>query len=212
MIIAILLIWYLGRYPHIDTGALQKSLQKLPLFYSGIVFIALYVVITFFVFFSKDVFWLTGALSFGVIYSTLFICIAEVINAFILFYLARHLGRAYIEKSLSQKYRHLDERLGNINFFWLFIFRVAPLIPYRFLDLAVGLTKVHFRRYILAVILGSPIKMFWIQYILSGLGKSIFDNPYALVGYFLNNKSLLMFSFMYFVLFILVALKIRPKD
>lgn len=211
LILAVFLLWYLGRYFHIDTQAIQKSLQRFPLFYSGIIYVVLYVIVTFFVFFSKDVFWLMAAVLFGPLLSALFICIAEIINAFILFYLARSLGRAYIEKRLSEKYKKLDEKLGNINFSWLLIFRIAPLIPYRFLDLAAGLTRIHFRRYLAAVILGSPFKIFWIQYVLFGVGINTF-NPYALAEYFLDNKTLFIFSLVYIMLVIAVVVKIRGKD
>jgi uncharacterized membrane protein YdjX (TVP38/TMEM64 family) len=168
--------------------------------------------VTFFVFFSKDVFWLMGAVLFGVTLSTVLICIAEVINAAVLFNLARHLGRAYVQKKVTGRYKELDEKLGRINFFWLFVFRAAPLIPYRFMDLGAGLTRIHFRRYITAVILGSPVKMFWIQYILYGVGKSIFDNPAVLVDYFVNNKGLLLISLVYVALVIMAVVKIESKD
>ena len=212
LVLAIASIWFFGRFLHIDTQAIEKNLKAFPLVYSSVLYIILYVIITFFIFFSKDVFWLMGAVLFGAALSTLFICIAEVINAFILFNLARRFGRAYVEKSISEKYKHLDEKLGRINFFWLFIFRAAPLIPYRFLDLGAGLTRINFRKYLSAVIIGLPVKMFWIQYILYGVGKNIINNPYALVEYFLHNKALLLFSTVYILLIILVVLKIEEKD
>lgn len=149
---------------------------------------------------------------FGAYYSALFISVAETINAFILFYLARRFGRAYVEKRMSQKYKKLDEKLGRVNFSWLFIFRVAPLIPYRFLDLAAGLTKMSFKKYILAVTLGTPLKMFWIQYVLTGVGNRIFKDPNAVVEYFLGNTTLFMLSFIYLLLVILVVLKMRFEE
>jgi uncharacterized membrane protein YdjX (TVP38/TMEM64 family) len=79
------------------------------------------------------------------------------------------------------------------------------------MDLAAGLTKISFRKYLLAVIIGSPVKIFWIQYVLSGVGKSILNNPYVLVEYFLNNKFFLFFSFIYIILVISVAIKISSK-
>ena len=212
LVLVIASIWFFGRFLHINTQGIEKSLRAFPLVYSSVLYIALYVIITFFIFFSKDVFWLMGAVLFGVALSTLFICIAEVINACILFNLARRFARAYVEKSISEKYKHLDEKLGRVNFFWLFIFRAAPLIPYRFLDLGAGLTRINFRKYLAAVIIGSPIKMFWIQYILYGVGKNIINNPYVLVGYFLHNKTLLLFSMVYLLLIILVVLKIEEKN
>jgi len=212
LVIAFLLLWYLGRYFNIDTQALERSLARYPLFYSGIIFIILYVIVTFFVFFSKDLFWLVSAVLFGAFYSTLFICIAEIVNAFILFYLARYLGRAYVRKSLKGRFKELDEKLAKVNLFWLFIFRAAPLIPYRFLDLAAGLTNIRFRRYILAVALGTPIKTFWIQYVLTGVGKNLYKNPYATVEFFLSNKILFISSIIYSLLIILVVLKIKYKN
>jgi len=212
LIIALILLWYLGRFFNIDTQALQRSLGRYPLFLSGLLYIILYVVVTFFIFFSKDLFWLLGAVLFGAFYSTIFIYVSEVINAFILFYLSRVLGRAYVEQSLKGKYRQLDERLTKINFFWLFIFRAAPLVPYRFLDLAAGLTRISFRKYIAAVVLGTPIKTYWIQYILTGVGRNIYNNPYAVAEYLLNNKTVLLFSLIYALLVILVVLKIKQKD
>jgi uncharacterized membrane protein YdjX (TVP38/TMEM64 family) len=121
------------------------------------------------------------------------------------------LGRAYVEKKLAGKYRYLDEKLGKVDFFWLFIFRAAPLIPYRFLDLAAGLTSIRFSRYLAAVIFGSPFKMFWIQYILAGVGYSIFKEPLSLVEYFLSNRTLFMFSFIYVIFVIVVIIKLKYK-
>jgi uncharacterized membrane protein YdjX (TVP38/TMEM64 family) len=170
------------------------------------------VVVTFFVWLSKDFFWLAGALLFGAVFSALLVWIAEIINAFILFYLARCLGRGYVERSLAERYRKLDGKLGDLSFIWLFIFRAAPLIPYRFMDLASGLTRMPFKRYLAAVILGSAFKIFWLQYVLAGVGKSVFDNPAVIIEYFLSNKTLLMLSLIYPIFVIAVWLKIKAKD
>lgn len=212
LIIALSLFWYLGRYFRIDTEALQRSLARFPLFYSGILFVILYVIVTFFVWLSKDVFKLIAAVLFGAYLSTLLIWIAEIINAFILFYLTRYLGRGFVEKSLEKRYKNLDKRLSNINFFWLFLFRTVPLIPFRFLDVALGLTNISFRRYLIVVILGSPLRIFWLQYIVASVGKGIFNNPYALVEYLLSNKILLMFSWIYLILVLFVAIKFKKRN
>lgn len=209
LIILLIFIWYLGRFFKIDIEALGNALKKFPVFYSSLVYIILYVIITFLVIFSKDIFYILGAVLFGPALSAFLIYIAETINAFILFHLARILGRAYVEKRLQEKYKKLDETLGKISFFWLFLLRSVPLIPYRFLDLGAGLTKINFKKYLLAVILASPLKLFWIQYILSGVGKNIFKDPYALVEYFLSNKNLFLFSLVYIVVVITVAIKIN---
>ena len=212
LIICLILLWYLGRLLRIDTEALGKFLNRFPVLYSGIIYVAFYVIVTFFIFFSKDIFWVAGAVAFGAYLSTLLIYIAEIINAFILFHLARYLGRNFVEHYLKKKSEGLDDRLANINFFWLFIVRLVPLIPYRFLDLGVGLTKIRFKRYLAAVLLATPIRVFWVQYILALVGKNIFNKPELLIDYLLQNKALFVFSFIYLVLVILAAFKLRHKD
>jgi uncharacterized membrane protein YdjX (TVP38/TMEM64 family) len=137
--------------------------------------------------------------------------IAEIINAFILFYFSRSLGRSFVESALKERYDKLDERLGRVNFLWLFLFRAVPLVPFRFLDLYCGLTRITFRRYLSVVILGSPLRIFWVQYVLAGMGKSLFSNPYALVEFITSNKPVFIFSLIYLVLVIVVALKIKAK-
>ena len=205
-------MWYFGRYVPIEASLIQDHLGKLPIFIGGFLFIILYVVVTFFIFFSKDLFYLSGALLFGPIYSTVFICIAEIINAYILFYLARLLGRKYVQKQLSEKYSNLDKKLGQINLAWLFALRVAPLVPYKFLDLAMGLTRIMFRKYLIAVVFGTWIKIYWIQSILYSVGKDIFTDPLVLTEYFASHKILMLFSFLYVVLILMVIIKLSLKD
>lgn len=212
LVFVITLLWFLGRYLEIDAQAIKDNLGKIPLFYSALVFVVLYVAISFFVWFTKDVFWVLSAVLFGPYLSTLFVWIAEVINAVILFSLARLLGRHFVENSLKGKYKELDKKLAHTNLFWLFILRAAPLIPYRFMDLAAGLTNLSSGRYFLVVLLASPIKIFWIQYILSSVGMSVLNRPDALFDYFIANKTITLVSLFYFVLVLVVIYKARKKE
>lgn len=210
-VLAIALSWYLGKLFHIDIQSIQSSLSGLNRLYSGAVFVFLYVVVTFFVWFSKDFLWVAAAVLFGAFYSALLISIAETINAVILFSLARGLGRNFVEGFLKDKHKGLDEKLGRLNFIWLFLLRAAPLVPYRFMDLAAGLTGMSFSRYMAAVILGSPLKIFWIQFILAAVGKAALENPAVLVDYFLANRIMFTVSLIYPILVIMVVLKIQRK-
>jgi uncharacterized membrane protein YdjX (TVP38/TMEM64 family) len=198
-----------GRYP-VNLELIQEKLVGWPLAYSGAVFVLLYVIVTFFIWFSKDAFWLMSAVIFGPYVSAVLILLAEFINAGVLFSLSRNLGRGFLEKNLSGRYKRLDEKIRGINFFWLLLFRAAPLIPYRFLDIAAGLTGISFRRYFYAVLMGSPLKIFWIQNILYGVGKNVY-NPRALGEYMLGNKLLLSLSILYIFLIPLVIFKLGER-
>lgn len=211
-ILALFLLWYLSRFFKVDISSLQDYLSGYPLILSGALYILLYVIVTFFILFSKDLFWLMGALLFGPFLSASLICIAELVNAVILFYFSRFLGRGYVERKMSVKYRALDEKLSRLSLPWLIVFRAAPLVPYRFMDLAAGLTGMRFKKYFIAVFLGTPLKMFWIQYIIYAVGRSILNNPAALTEYFLSNKPLFFFSLFYVILVIAVLIKIARRD
>lgn len=212
LLATIVLSIMIGRLFHIDTATLQGYLKKFPLFYSGLIFVLLYVVVTFFIWFSKDIFRFTAAVLFGATLSTLFIWLAETLNAGVLFYLARKLGREFVQDSLKKrKYSQLDEKLGKVSFLWLFLFRLVPLIPFRFLDLGTGLSRVSFRRYLLAVVLGSPLRIFWVQYALAGVGEALFKTPFVLAKYLSQNTPLFLFSLVYLVLVMVVALKLKRK-
>jgi len=211
LVILLIVLWYCGRNFQIDTSRIENALLGMPLIGSSVIYIFLYVVVTFFVFFSKDIFWIIGAVVFGSNISTLLITISEIINAFILFFLARYLGRNFVESYLKRKSETLPSRLGNLSFFWLFMLRAVPLIPYRFMDLGFGLTGIQFSRYLAAVVIATPIKTFWMQYILAGVGRGVLNDPRTIVDFLLHNKTLYLFSFVYLVLLVLVAIKFKDK-
>jgi uncharacterized membrane protein YdjX (TVP38/TMEM64 family) len=204
-------LWYWGRFFQLDSTGAENYLSAMPLLAASLAYIILYVVITFFVFFSKDIFWIVAAVVFGPVLSALLIYISEIINVFILFFLARGLGRGFVRNYLKNKPVPVGEKLGNINFIWLFMLRVVPLVPYRFLDLGFGLTDIRFGRYLWAALLATPVRVFWIQYILAGVGKGFISHPRLLVDFLLNNRFLYVFSFIYLVLVFIVIFKFRER-
>jgi uncharacterized membrane protein YdjX (TVP38/TMEM64 family) len=210
-VIIIFLLTAAGRFFHIDIERLQMSLSKFPVLAAGLIFVVLYVAVTFFIWFSKDIFRITAALLFGPVLSTIFVFIAELINAFILFNFSRILGRGFVEERLKGNFRNLDEKLAQANFLWLFIFRTVPLIPFRFMDLATGLTKISLRKYLIVSALGSGPRIFWLQYILAAIGKGVFTKPEAIINYLMLNRPAFIFTFVYLVLVIVVLIKLRLK-
>lgn len=214
-IATLVLFWLLGWYFHIEPDNLETFFRKIPVLYSAVIFILSYVVVTFFIWLSKDVFRVVAAILFGAYISTIFVFIAEILNAFVLFFLSRYLGREFVEKKAGKKYAGLDKKLADTGFFWLVMFRLAPFVPFRFMDMAAGLTNIHFKKYLLAVLIGSPLRIFWLQFIFAGVGKSIFYDPKSIVSvlteYLLINKTVFLFSFIYLILVIIVALKIGAR-
>jgi len=208
---AIVLFLGLGKFFHFNDEAIQQALKGFPLIWAGIIFIAGYVLFSFFFWFSKDIFRIAAAILFGAYLSTLLVFIAESLNAMILFCLARALGKDFVENNLSKKSSGFYQKLSRVNYFWLIAFRAAPFIPLRFLDLSAGLTAMSLRRYMSVVILATPLRIFWAQFILAGVGKSVYSQPEAVTNYLTANPGIFVLTFVYLALIILVALKLK-KD
>lgn len=199
----------LARYYTIDVAALRKTLAAFPFALSAGVFIVLYVAVSFFVFFSKDLFWLVGALLFGPLASTVCVYIAECANAAIFWKLARMLGSPFVQKSLSARHAALAGRLRGISFGWLLLLRATPLVPYRFLDIGAGACGVRFRRYFAAVALGSWVKIAWVQYVLAAVGQAALTDPAEVARFYLGHQAWLWMSAGYLLLVALAAYKVK---
>ncbi|MCM8782898.1 MAG: VTT domain-containing protein [Candidatus Omnitrophica bacterium] len=203
----------MGRYLRLDQGAIKSYLQKYPFILSGIIFVFLYVVITFFIWLSKDIFRFISAVLFGANLSTLLVFIAEVINAFILFHLSRYMGKEFVEKRIfKDRFSYYKERLERRTaFFSLFLLRATPMVPFRFLDIFMGLSPISFKKYLLAVLLGSPLRIYWLQFILVGLGISIFKEPSQIIYYLATHKIIFIISLVYVILIIILGFILFPK-
>ncbi|MBI4280590.1 TVP38/TMEM64 family protein, partial [Candidatus Uhrbacteria bacterium] len=68
----------------------------------------------------------------------------------------RYLGRDAVSKILKSKGAlcGLDEKIGNNGFYSVLILRLVPLFPFNGVNFGLGLTKVSFRDYMLATLMG----------------------------------------------------------
>jgi len=208
----IALLWLIGKTLPLDKDTIKNSLTRFPLVLSCAIFVFSYVFVTFFIWFSKDIFRFVSAILYGPYISTLLVFVSEAINAFILFNMARYLGRDFVEEFLKKSGGNLDKKLSGTTFPWLLTLRAVPLIPFRFLDIFAGLTDMPFRRYFWAVALGSPIRIFWLQYALAIAGDTVFKDSRKFSEFVLNNKFLFYSNLIYLVLVIIVFFKIRKRQ
>lgn len=191
-------LWYLGRTLHIDLVQIKAWLSQYPLWLSGSLFVLIYIGLTTVLWVGTiDIFRISGALLFGPYWSTLFVTLAEIANASILFLLSRKLGREFIEQKFNLKEKHRKYAPDNAGFWTALVLRINPLVPFRFMDVGFGLTSLSFRKYFYAVVLGSPLRIFWLQFVIAGMGEAVFRNPSAMVEYFRKNPAALALSFIY---------------
>lgn len=206
-----LLIIILGRYFQIDPDSLKQMFIGGSFLRTAFSYIFLYVAVTFFIWLSKDIFRFVAAILFGPFLSTILVFLAEVINAAILFSLSRYLGKGFVEGLLKGGSKALKKKVSRASLGTLFTLRAIPLIPFRFLDMVCGLTKIRMSQYLMVVVLASPARIFWVQYILAGLGEAAFKNPSLLMNYLLDNRIAFIWSSLYLVLAIILAFKLRRR-
>jgi uncharacterized membrane protein YdjX (TVP38/TMEM64 family) len=209
IILFILFSVFLAKFFSLDKNTINNFLKDFPFGLAAVLFILLYVVSNFFVFWDlKDLLKPIGAVFFGAYISTLLIYIAEIINAYIFFTLSRRLGMEFAEKYIKGKFKKFYENVGDMKLGWIALLRLIILLPYRILDLSFGLSKVPFRRYMLAVVLASIPRIFWIQFIMASIGGFSAEK---MMAYFQENILFTLFVFLYFVGSMICAFKLGKK-
>jgi len=201
--------WFLGAYFHFDEDSFQKFLSKFPVSLSSFVFVFLYVLVTLLSWLAKEILKPIGAVLFGAYLSTFLIWMAETINAIIVFGLSRKLGRGFVEKILGAKLEKIEDCVGSSGFWGLLALRAVPLVSFQILDLMAGLSKISWKKYFLIVLLGSPLRIFWIQFILAGVGTAFLKDSTVLIDYLSKNSFIFILSFIYTMAAIGLAVKIK---
>lgn len=204
------LSFYMGRsyFPPLDF--LQEFFSKIPFFVSAMIFIVVYVLSAFVVIDLKDVLKVVSALVFGVWGSSLLIWLSELLSCWMLFYLARYLGQDWVEKRLHVSEKRIQWIQSVMQSHNIFFLRVLPIIPYRVLDIAYGLSTISFRQYFCVSALASPFRIIWLQWMLVGLGGMVFY-PEKMSAYLQTNPVLLWINVVY-VMFIVLGIGVLAKS
>ncbi|MBF0384518.1 MAG: TVP38/TMEM64 family protein [Candidatus Omnitrophica bacterium] len=208
----VLAVWIaLGIFFRVDLSGFKQYLDSLPLWASGVIFIVSYVTLTFIVLIGpKDVFKIIAALIYGAYISTAFVYAAEMVNLIVLFTFSRRLGRDYIALRLKGKMQKIDDYLSQSGFWSIFFLRLFPIVPFRFLDLGMGLTKIGLGKYFLISAVASLPRIFFIQFFLT-LGLDVVLNPVKLNEYLTRNPQVMYLSFAYCLLAFIFLLFWRKR-
>ncbi|MFH1678990.1 MAG: VTT domain-containing protein [Candidatus Omnitrophota bacterium] len=211
LILFLVIIAISNYYFKIDLENAGDFLSSFSLWQAAFIYVLIYVLVNIFVSLAKDILKVIGAIYFGAFLSSACIWAAEVINAVILFSLARYFGRGFVQERLNGRAKAIDEMIGCAGFRGVLLLRLVPLVPYRVLDLLAGLTSLSLIQYFVIAVIGSPLRIFWVQYILAGVGVGVLKNPAALTEYMMANKIVVIWSLVYFILAIVVGVRIKFK-
>jgi uncharacterized membrane protein YdjX (TVP38/TMEM64 family) len=120
-----------------------------------------------------------GAVLFGAYEGTLYTWIGAAIGATLAFFLAKSLGRDFVERFLGGRLAALDRRLEQHGFTGLLVLRLVPLFPFNALNFGCGLTRIRARDYILATAVGILPGTFVYQFLFARFGQKILDEGFA---------------------------------
>lgn len=156
--------------------------------YSVLIFLGLQVlqVVAFFI--PGEIFQVAGGYIFGAYYGFFLCIVGSIIGGVVNFYIARVLGRPFIEKIVSKKDGWLLNKLTNFSEDpqhefklkkLIFIFYLIPGIPKDILGYICGITKIKFRDYIILSNLAKMPALFVSTFFGHNIGE---QNIFMLVG------------------------------
>jgi uncharacterized membrane protein YdjX (TVP38/TMEM64 family) len=97
---------------------------------------------------------LTGGLIFGVWFGTIYTVIGAACGGTLSFLISRLYGRGLVEKLTKGKIKWFDDGTQEKGFIFILILRFIPLIPFDIISYGAGLSKIKYRDFILATIIG----------------------------------------------------------
>jgi uncharacterized membrane protein YdjX (TVP38/TMEM64 family) len=198
---------FIGSFFHFDQQQSREFFAQHSPILSSIIFVVLYVVGTFFIWFGpKDVLRVASLFIFGVVGSTVLVYIGEMLNMVTLFWFSRRLGRPFVEAKMKGRLKEIEESASRTSVPVIFFMKFYPIIPFRFLDLGYGLTKISFLKYAAVSMVAAPVRLYVVQYFLDlmiqfGLMAAkgnwdIFIQRYMDMTYYLVDRPPLFFSLM----------------
>lgn len=163
--------------------------------YAPIIFIGLQVFQIIFGLIPASPLILIGGYIFGSFLGSIYSIIGITLGSLITFSLAKKLGRPFVEKVIHKKYIQKFDNIEEDNLvITLFVLFLLPMLPNDAFCYVAGLTKIHYKKYIYAVVFGRlPMVI-----ILSFLGYQI-------------SKLSGIFTFLAIVLLILISIILLVK-
>lgn len=191
----IFLVWFAETGRHFSPESLIESIRATAP-YDELVFI-LVCAVGIPLFLPDTAMNLVGAMVFGPFAGTFYAWIGVFVGATWGYWLARFLGRDFVERFLGARFNALDERFRDDGFRALLMIRLLPIMPFGVVSLAAGLTRIRTRDYLLATAIGILPVTFMHQFLFSQLGNSVLKNGLTLKDF--TDPSVLIPSLLYLV-------------
>jgi uncharacterized membrane protein YdjX (TVP38/TMEM64 family) len=109
---------------------------------------------------------LTAGAIFGLGKGVVYVFIAAVLGSSAAFFVARYVSRSAVERRLAgnERFASIDRAVGEQGRKIVLLLRLSPVFPFNLLNYGLGLTKVHFRDYLMASVGMLPGTVLYVYY------------------------------------------------
>lgn len=157
--------WLVTRFVNLDAERIQRWIDGFGLL-APIAYIALLSLTVIFTPLPSVPVDIAGGLAFGLVMGTVYTIIGGMIGATVNFYVARRLGRGFVERRLGrQAMAQIDSLVERMGARLIFLTRLIPLFNFDWVSYAAGLTRMRFRAYALSSVLGMTPPVIGIVYV-----------------------------------------------
>ena len=169
-VIAIILLFkYTPIRNYISAAKLQQFIQSFG-FWAPLVYIIIYAIAPTLMF-PGSILSFAGGLVFGPLWGTIYTVFAATIGACGAFWVARIMGRGFVEKLAKGKLKTFDDSVAENGLKVMLFLRLVPLFPFNALNYAAGLSQMKFIDYLIGTLFGIIPGTFAYVY----LGSSLTD-------------------------------------
>lgn len=121
---------------------------------ASLIFLGIYMCKPIFIVIPAALVSFVGGIVFGPVEGFILNMLGFFLSGTFAFYLSRFLGKDFVEKILKGKMLELSGNMRDKGFKILFLLRLPPILPYDPLSYACGLTRIRYKDFILASLLG----------------------------------------------------------
>ncbi|MDQ0339818.1 putative membrane protein YdjX (TVP38/TMEM64 family) [Caldalkalibacillus uzonensis] len=152
LILILFLIWINHRYLNWTPLSIREWIISFGWF-APVVFILLFTVRPLLLF-PSSILTITAGLAFGPVLGTLYSLTGLMISAVVAFGVARKLGKEIVQKDWTGKFGKLQSQLEQKGFVYVLVLRLIPFINFDLISYLAGISKVHFRSFFYATLIG----------------------------------------------------------
>ena len=147
-----LILWINKSFLNLHPDDIQQTMLSFG-WWGPLLFILMFAVRPF-VFFPASILAIAGGLSFGPFIGPVVTYIGSLSGAFLSFIAVRKLGKSFVQKEWKGRGEKIKKRIEENGFFYVLALRVIPVINFDFVSYLSGLSRIEFRKYFGATMIG----------------------------------------------------------